>query len=264
MGKQCGTYLGKRSIGWAVQIACLGAMAMVYAAGADADTITPVANGAMLNLSQSFASTAANQTPTTAMGTGGSGTGGVTGSDLTGNGNSTYLFDQSYANSVGSYTAGTLPSGDTFGLVSSYVVALPSSTAGAFVFSLNLNSYTGIDDLSARLYAYGPGENTTLGITGPLPNGGLVDSWSASVNGGLVDNTTLAPTNVNAGLYVLELVGQLSPGATSGSYSGQLSVTPVPLPAGLPLLLGGLVGMAGLFRTDRRVGAAHGSVPALN
>ena len=230
--------------------ACAVTAGLTLAAGlAHADTIIPASNGGTLELSQSFASNAASQTPTTVVGTGANdGIGNVMGSNLTGNGNSTYLFSQSYSNSVGSYAAGTLSNGDTYGLVASYVVALPTSTTGSYIFSLNLSSSTGIDDLSARLYAYGPGENTTLGITGALPNGGLVSSWSSSVNGGLVDSTTMPATNVAAGLYVLEVVGQLSSGATSGSYSGQLSVDPVPLPAALPLLLSGIGGIIGFGR----------------
>ena len=234
------------------------AAVLTLAAGlARADTITPTTNGGTLELSQSFASSATGQTPTTVVGTGANdGIGNVMGSDLTGNGNSTYLFSQSYSNSVGSYTAGTLSNGDTFGLVASYVVALPTSSTGSYIFSLNLSSSTGIDDLSARLYAYGPGVNTTLGNTGALANGGLVSSWSTSVNGGLVDSTTMPATNVATGLYVLEVVGQLTSGATSGSYSGQLSVDPVPLPAALPLLLSGIGGMFGFGRRRKAATAA--------
>jgi len=242
-----------RSIAGSVRIACIAAAALTLEAGmAHADTIDPVAGGGALWLSQSFASTATGQTPTTVAGTGANdGVGSVVGSDLTGNGSSTYTFGQSFSGSVGSYSAGTLSNGDSFGLVASYVVALPASTTGSYIFSLNLSSSTGIDDLSARLYAYGPGENTTLGITGAPPNGGLVSGWSTSVNGGLVDSTTMAPTTVAAGLYVLEVVGQLSNGATSGTYSGQLSVAPVPLPAALPLLLSGFAGMLGFGRRRR-------------
>lgn len=246
-----------RSVATSGRIACAVTAGLALVAGlAHADTITPLANGGTLELSQSFASTAAGQTPTTVVGTGANdGIGSVMGSNLTGNGNSTYLFSQSYSNSVGSYTAGTLSNGDTYGLVASYVVDLPTSITGSYIFSLNLSSSTGIDDLSARLYSYAPGVNTTLGNTGALPNGGLVSAWSTSVNGGLVDSTTMAATNVAAGLYVLEVVGQLSSSATSGSYSGQLSVDPVPLPAALPLLLSGIGGMFGFGRRRKATSA---------
>jgi hypothetical protein len=239
-----------RSTTKSVRMACIAAAGLTIGAGlAHADTISEIPNGGSLALSQSFASTAVGQTPTTVVGTGANdATGNVVGSDLTGNGNSTYLFSQSYNNSVGSYTAGTLSNGGTFGLVASYVVALPTSTTGSYIFSLNLTSQTGLDDLSARLYSYGPGENTTLGLTGAPPNGGVVSPWSTSVNGGLVDSTAMSATDVTAGLYVLEVVGQLSPGATSGSYSGQLSVAPVPLPAALPFLLSGVAGILGFGR----------------
>lgn len=252
---------GKRRVGTiarAIRMVGATAAAVACASGAaHADTIDPVGNGGSLWLSQSFATTGTGQTPTTVTGTGANdGTGSVMGSDLTGNGNSTYLFSQSYANSVGSYSAGTLSNGDNFGLVASYVVALPASTTGAYIFSLNLTSSTGIDDLSSRLYAYGPNTNTTLGITGAPPQGGVVSSWSASVNGGTVDSTTMNASNVPAGLYVLEVVGELSPGATSGSFSGQLSVAPVPVPAALPLLLSGAAGIAGFGRRRRANRAA--------
>lgn len=258
---------GKRQVGTIAQaIRLLGttAAAVACATGAaHADTINTVGNGGSLWLSQSFATTGTGQSPTTVTGTGANdGIGGVIGSNLTGNGDSTYLFSQSYSNSTGSYSAGTLATGDSFGLVASYVVQLPTSTTGAYIFSLNLTSTTGIDDLSSRLYAYGPNTNTTLGITGAPPQGGLVSAWSNSVNGQTVDSTTMDATNVPAGLYVLEVVGQLSPGATSGSYSGQLSVAPVPLPAALPFMLSGIAGIAG-FARRRRGNRAPNLVPAV-
>jgi hypothetical protein len=217
---------------------------------ASADTVTAVGNEGTLLLSQSWASTAASRTPTTVMGTGANdGIGPVQISDLTQNGTTTsnYLFTQTFTNPTGSYSGGTLGNGDPFGLTASYVVDLPTSSAGAYLFSLNLNAQSGLDNLTARLYEYNANgvENLNLGVTGPVTTG-LVDSWSASANG-YVASTTLSPVNVSGGYYVLEVAG-LEVGTTSGAYSGQLSITPVPLPGGLPLLLGGFAGLAAFSR----------------
>jgi hypothetical protein len=68
----------------------------------------------------------------------------------------------------------------------------------------------------------------------------------------------LQPTTLAAGTYVLEVRGSLLAGdgvpGSSGSYSGVLNLTPVPLPAGLPLLLSG-VSMFGAWISRRRVSA---------
>ena len=135
----------------------------------------PIGAGGTLALSQSFASTAAGQTPTTVVGTGANdGVGPVVGSDLTSNGSSTYVFNQSYTNSVGSLFRRHAVEWRQLRPSGLLCRRASTSTAASYIFSLNLSSSTGIDDLSARLYSYGPGENTTLGITGSLPNGGLV------------------------------------------------------------------------------------------
>jgi hypothetical protein len=221
-----------------------------------ADTLLPVGNEDPLYLSQSWASTAAGQTPTTVTGTGqNDGVGTVQISNLTGNGGgaSNYLFDQSFTNPTGSFASNTGPlaNGDTYGFISSYVIDVPTSTAGAYLFSLNLAASTGLDNLTARLYEYNANgiQNLTLGVTGAVTTG-LVDSWSASSNG-YVASTTLAPISIPGGYYVLEVAGQEA-GSTSGAYSGQLSITPVPLPGGLPLLLTSCVGLAGFVKAKRR------------
>jgi hypothetical protein len=237
------------------------AAATLVAAAADAqsvlaDTVLPVSNEGTLYLSQSWASTAAGQTPTTVTGTGqNDGVGTVPISNLTGNGGgaSNYLFNQSFTNPAGSFVSGTGPlaNGDSYGFISSYVVEVPTSTAGAYLFSLNLTAATGLDNLTARLYEYNANgiQNLTLGTTGAVTTG-LLDSWSASANG-YVASTSLSPTTIPGGYYVLEVAG-LETGSTSGAYSGQLSITPVPLPGGLPLLMTSCAGLAGFARLKRR------------
>lgn len=238
--------------------AAIAIAAGVAPALALADAILPVANEGTLYLSQSWASTGAGQTPATVTGTGVSGPAApgqplVTVSDLTQNGNITanYGFGQSFTAPTGSYAAGTLGNGNQFGFTASYVIDVPASTAGAYLFSLNLNAASGLDNLTARLYDYNANgiQNLTLGSTSPIGSG-LIEGWSTSDNG-YVASTTLAPANVPSGLYVLEVAG-LTVGTTSGAYSGQLSITPVPLPASVFLLLSGLAGLVGMKRLRPR------------
>lgn len=208
---------------------------------AQADQLVPIAGDGTLALSQSWASTSTGQTPVTVTGTGTNTGSGVVVNDLTGNGSSTYGFSQSFNSPTGSYLAATSPlaNGDEFGFVSSYVIDIPTATAGAYVFSLNLNASTGLDNLTARLYEYNVNgnQNLTLGITG-TPASGWSDAWSTSTNG-YVASTTLSAANMSSGWYVLEVAG-LEVGSQSGMYSGQLSVSPVPVPRTLMLLLSGL------------------------
>jgi len=223
--------------------------ATLSAASVSADVVTAVPNPGTLYVSQSWVSTAAGQTPSTVTGDGFNDGQGVNVSDLTQNGASTgiYTFGQTFTNPNGSYVSGTLANGNNYGFITSYVVDVPTSTAGAYLFSLNLNATSGLDNLTARLYEYSVNgaQNLTLGVTGAVTTG-LLDSWSATQNG-YVASTTLTPVSIPAGEYVLEVAG-LEAGTTSGTYSGQLSIQPVPLPPGLPLLLTGCIGLVGFAR----------------
>jgi hypothetical protein len=220
----------------------LGIALVLGAAAAHADTLNPVGPDQSLVLGLSWSATGmGTQSPTTMTGDPGSSTGGVNVSDLTGNPASNYSFTNSFAAANGAYAAGTLK-GQQYNFVDTYVIDVPNSIASAYAFSLNLNQQVGIQNLTARLYAYSANgvQNLTIGGTGSVANG-MASPWSADVNG-LVASTQLFSTNVPNGEYVLQIAGQ-EVGTQSGMYNGSLAVAPVPLPAALPLLLSGLGGL---------------------
>lgn len=221
--------------------------ALSLAAGtAMADIVTPVAPDGQLILSLSSSTNQmGTASPATITGDGSltDNTGPVQVSNLTGNPASNYGFSNSFSSSNGGYF-GTITINGTpqdYNFVDSYVIDVPNSTASAYAFSLSLSSQLGIDNLSARLYAYTANgySNLTVGSPGPFPGVVPGGSWSANTDSGGVDSTGLSMPSLNGGVYVLQIVGEET-GTVSGMYSGSLAVTPVPLPAGLPLLLTGL------------------------
>ena len=215
---------------------------LLTAASASADVVDRVSVGGSLLPSQSWLSTAPGQTPITVSGTGtNNGSGPVTVNDLTASGAGAFLFSQTLVAPQGSFAAADQINGAAYGFTTSYVISVPPSMASAFLFSLNLSSAVGLEDLSARLYEYSANgvTNLTLGGTGPVANGNM-ETWSASVNSNgtnPIASTSLPATTLsNGGEFVLEISG-LETGSQNGSFSGQLDVTPVPLPAALPLML---------------------------
>jgi hypothetical protein len=222
---------------------------------ATADIVTPVGTNNPLILSLSSSTNQmGTASPATITGDGSltDDTGPVQISDLTGNPASNYGFSNSFGNLNNGYFGTITVSGtpQTYNFVDSYVIDVPNSAAGVYAFSLSLSSsQLGIDNLSARLYAYTANgySNLTVGSAGAFPGVAAGGSWSTNTDGGGVDSTGLNLPSLNAGVYVLQIVGQET-GTVSGMYSGQLAVTPVPVPAGLPLFLSGLGALAATCR----------------
>jgi hypothetical protein len=155
-----------------------------------------------------------------------------------------------YANT---FTAPTtaFPSGSSYGFYDAYAFTVGGSVANSVTSTINLGSLS-VSNLSERLYSANPGD--AIPVLGMPPGASYFVAWTSVLPGGsgevaVLDAMTLAP-----GTYVLEIRGLVT-GASGGSYTGQLNLTPVPLPAALPLLVGGL-GALGAFGGRRRRKAA--------
>jgi hypothetical protein len=83
----------------------------------------------------------------------------------------------------------------------------------------------------------------------------LEDAW-ATMNSGNLYTVNLNAATLAPGTYDLQIRGEVATSG-SGSYGGAVSFTPVPLPAGLPLLMSGLglLGVAAARRGSHRTGA---------
>jgi hypothetical protein len=106
-------------------------------------------------------------------------------------------------------------------------------------------SMDSISSLQIRIFNANGNPAPTLGI----PSGGVVDAWTAPLLGSNGSYSILLPTGFAAGNYDLQVRGEAI--GTDASYGGTLQVNPVPLPAGLPLLLSGLGLLGGMVRRRR-------------
>lgn len=139
------------------------------------------------------------------------------------NATGTYGFQDTYQFAI---TAGA--NGDTL-VASLSCCTTPEQSGGTSIYN--------ISGLAFRLYEVPLGTQPTVG---PIPAGAtLVTAWMGVASNG---STVASFSNLQAGEYFLDITGTAN-GTSGGSYVGSLQMSPVPLPAALPLLVSAL----GLF-----------------
>jgi len=150
-----------------------------------------------------------------------------------------------FGNSHGSLSAAVYisGSGQSYEFYDDYVFTVTGSTANVLTSSINLGSFTGLENFQVRLYELAG--NTPLPAFGSPAGGTLLQAWSTPINytpgmTGLL--AVIGEEVLDAGSYVLEVRGNVS-GQFGGSYSGVMNLAPVPLPAAAWLLLSGLGGL---------------------
>jgi hypothetical protein len=126
-------------------------------------------------------------------------------------------------------------------------------TGGATIQSALIsfsNGVAGISGLEARIISFSPTFSALANLNAPANGTTVVDSWLPTSLAGGISTVNLNSTAFGPGTYDLQIRGEVGT-SLSGSYGGSITFTPVPLPAGLPLLVSGL-GLFGMLRARRR------------
>jgi hypothetical protein len=150
----------------------------------------------------------------------------------------------SASSSGGIIPGSTYPTGYTgASFYDAFVFTVSSSLGNSISSTITLPPDFAISNFEERLYSYSSTAGTAP-FVGAIPT--AIDFWtSPTADSGTV--AVLPATPLAAGTYVLEVRGDVT-GTSGGGYTGDLQLTTVPLPAGLPLLVSGLGLMGGLLR----------------
>jgi hypothetical protein len=133
-----------------------------------------------------------------------------------------------------------------------FTTATATVNDATVISNFSMNS---ISNLQVRIFASsgqpsdGLNPAGTLGIPSGTPP--VVLGWTTPLVGSNGSISVLLPTGFPSGSYDLQIRGEAI--GTDASYGGNLQIAPVPLPAGLPLLLSGLGMLGGLVRRRRTV-----------
>ena len=138
------------------------------------------------------------------------------------------------------------PTGSEF--YDDYVFTIGGSSLSSITATINLGSTFSIDNLNVRLFSWsGSAEQSSGQVTIGNPPATPLQAWTYATGTGEV--AVIDKSGLSAGTYVLQVRGNTS--GLGGTYVGTLNVTPVPLPAALPLLMSGLGLFGGLFGRRR-------------
>ncbi len=152
-----------------------------------------------------------------------------------------YNYGDTFApGAAGGSIAGSDINGGTAGFIDDYLFQISPASADAVSATISDQTHQ-VGNLFARLYSLSTNPG---GLVLTEPSGTTYDGVVDSL--GPVTVVTINPVTLAAGSYVLEISGTAS-GSAGGSYTGTLNLSPVPLPASFPLLLSGMLGLAGLF-----------------
>ncbi len=148
----------------------------------------------------------------------------------------------------------TVVAGTSSGFYDDYVFTIGAGQVDSITSSITLGNMLGISGMQVRLYDYNANGQAAPLLTTPAP-GTAFDAWSSTVAfpGGTTTVNVLPATTLDAGTYVIEVRGTVT-GTSGGNYVGSLNITPVPLPAALPALFGGLGLLAACRRRRMRGG----------
>jgi hypothetical protein len=133
-----------------------------------------------------------------------------------------------------------------------YLITINSATAESVTTSLQNPSV--VADLTERIYTYNPSAGTN-GFLGDLSlaSAGVTGEqlWSTNYPLPGVNVSIVSPSDLSAGSYVIELRGN-----SAGNFGGSLSITPIPEPNRLVMLICGLclIFLVGQRRNLKRQG----------
>jgi hypothetical protein len=144
-------------------------------------------------------------------------------------------------------TVGSGSAATNYNFYDDFEFTVAAATIDSVSSTINLQNLLQVDNLQMRVYT--AAGNSPLPVLGPV--NGLQGGWSKPVNFTVGSESgeisALSDVMLGAGTYVLEVRGDVV-GSSGGSYSGNLNLSPVPLPAALPLLISGLGLLGGLVR----------------